>query len=388
MNFDENIDRRNTHSEKWDAMETRYGVSADDGISMWIADMDFRPPQVIQVALSDMLKHGIYGYFGNPDAYIRSIQWWMKHRHGWDVPRSGIFTTHGLVNGTAMCVDTFTDPGDGVILFTPVYHSFAKVISENDRQVIEMELISSNGRYEMDFDTYDATIPTNAKMVVLCSPHNPGGRVWTRSELEQLATFVRRHDLILVSDEIHHDLTFGAKHTPMALIKGIEDRLIMMTATTKTFNIAGGHVGNVIIENPDLQVRFTKRMAALGLSPNSFGLHMATAAYSQDGATWVDELIKYLDGNRELFDAGINAIPGLKSMRLEATYLAWVDFSRTGMTKEDFIARVENHAKIAVNYGSTFGSGGEHFLRFNIGTTRANVKLAVVKMQEAFKDLQ
>jgi cystathionine beta-lyase len=388
MNFDESIDRRSTHSEKWDSMETLYGVSANDGIPMWIADMDFRPPQVVQDALSNMLAHGVYGYFGDQNDYLSSIQWWMKHRHGWNVPRSGIFTTHGLVNGTAMCIDTFTDPGDGVILFTPVYHSFAKVIVANNRQVLEMELVNNNGRYEMDFETYDTIIPTNAKMVVLCSPHNPGGRVWSRDELEQLAAFVRRHDLILVSDEIHHDLTFDIKHTPMALIEGIKDRLIMMTATTKTFNIAGGHVGNVIIESPDLRDRFAKRMTALGLSPNAFGLHMATAAYSDGGAAWLDALVKYLDGNRKLFDAGINAIPGLKSMQLEATFLAWVDFSRTGMTKEDFTARIENSAKIAVNHGPTFGSGGEKFLRFNIGTTRANIELAVTKIQAAFKDLQ
>ena len=174
-----------------------------------------------------------------------------------------------MVNGTAMCIDTFTDPGDGVILFTPVYHSFAKVIIANNRQVVEMELVNNDGRYEMDFDTYDAIIPTNARMVVLCSPHNPGGRVWTRAELERLAAFVRRHNLILVSDEIHHDLTFGIKHTPMALIEGIKDQLIMMTATTKTFNIAGGHVGNVIIESPGLRDRFAKRMTALGSSPNA-----------------------------------------------------------------------------------------------------------------------
>ncbi|MAR04829.1 MAG: hypothetical protein CMK01_05940 [Planktomarina sp.] len=225
-------------------------------------------------------------------------------------------------------------------------------------------------------------------MVIFCSPHNPGGRVWSQTELKQLADFVNRHDLILISDEIHHDLTFGAKHTPMVHINGIKDRLIMMTATTKTFNIAGGHVGNVIIENPELQKLFQKRITALGLSPNAFGLHMATAAYSKDGVIWLDALIKYLEKNRRLFDAGINAIPGLKSMQLEATYLAWVDFSATGMTKEEFTRRVQSQAKIAASHGSTFGRGGEYFLRFNIGTTRKNIELAVKKMKVAFKDLQ
>ena len=388
MNFDEHIDRRNTHSSKWDMMELLYGVSPDDGISMWVADTDFRPPQIVQDKLTEMTEHGIYGYYGGDGPYLDAIQWWMKNRHGWDVPRAGIFTTHGLVHGTAMCVDTFTAPGDGVALFTPVYHAFAKVIHANDREVIELPLGLNDGRYEMDFDAYDAALPAHARMVVLCSPHNPGGRVWSRAELEQVAAFAERHDLILVSDEIHHDLTFGVKHTPMALIEGIANRLIMMTASTKTFNIAGCHSGNVIIDDPDLRARFSKRMQGLGLSPNSFGLHMVTAAYSPQGAEWVDELMHYLDGNRQIFDAGINAIPGVKSMNLDSTYLAWVDFSGTGMTLDEVIARVQKQAKIAANYGPTFGTGGETFLRFNIGTARANVERAVANMQAAFADLQ
>ena len=351
-------------------MEPLYGVSPDDGLAMWGADRDFRPPQAVADSLARLTEHGIYGYFGDDSKYLDAIAWWMKHRHGWEVPRGGIFTTHGLVNGTALCVDTFTEPGDGVVLFTPVYHSFAKVIRANDREVIELPLVQNNGRYEMDFDSYDAALPPHAKMVILCSPHNPGGRVWSRAELQQVAEFCIKHDLLLVSDEIHHDLTFGAKHTAMALIDGISDRLIMMTAASKTFNIAGGHSGNVIIEDPNLRARFAKRMQALGLSPNSFGLHMITAAYSPEGAQWVDELLVYLDGNRKIFDAGINAIPGLTSMPLEATYLAWVDVSGTGMSLQEAIDRVQKRAKIAVNHGPTFGTGGESFLRFNIDCHR------------------
>ena len=206
--------------------------------------------------------------------------------------------------------------------------------------------------------------------------------------MEQVAAFAKRHDLILVSDEIHHDLTFGVKHTPMALIEGISDRLIMMTASTKTFNIAGSHTGNVIIEDPDLRAQFSQRMQGLGLSPNAFGMHMATAAYSPEGAKWVDELVHYLDENHKIFNAGINAIPGVKTMELESTYLAWVDFSGTGMPLVDVIERVQKQAKIAANHGPTYGSGGENFLRFNIGTTRKNIERAVANMQAAFSDLQ
>ena len=388
MNFDKPIDRRNTHSMKWDMMEKLYGVSPDTGISMWVADMDFHPPQCVQDALQNMLDHGVYGYFGNDGAYRNAICWWMEHRHGWSVSPDAIFSTHGLVNGTAMCIDAFTNPGDGVVLFTPVYHAFARVITAADRQVVELPLVNTNGRYEMDFDSYDAQLPDTARMVILCSPHNPGGRVWSKAELQGVAAFAKRHDLILVSDEIHHDLTFGVQHTPMALIDGVADRLVMMTATTKTFNIAGAHLGNVIIENPDLRARFAKRMQAIGLSPNSFGLFMSTAAYSPQGGEWVDALVQYLDGNRKIFDAGVNAIPGLASMPLESTYLAWVDFSGTGMAMADFTNRVQNGAGLAVNHGPTFGTGGEDFLRFNFATPRANVIQAVERLQQAFADLQ
>lgn len=389
MSFDEIIDRRGSHCAKWDKMEAIYGVPADTGIAMWVADMDFRPPAVVQDALKRQVDHGVYGYFGDDSKYLAAIQWWMSHRHGWDVEAEWIFTTHGLVNGTAMCVDAFTAPGDGIVLFTPVYHAFAKVINAAGRKVVECELTNNAGRYEMDFAAYDAQMTGAEKMLILCSPHNPGGRVWTRDELQGVADFAKRHDLVLVSDEIHHDLVMpGHTHIPMAKFDDIRDRLVMMTATTKTFNIAGSHAGNVIIENPDLRAKFGARMAALGLSPNSFGMFMATAAYSQEGAEWVDGLVRYLDGNRQLFDDAINAIPGLASMPLEATYLAWVDFEGTGMSADEYRKRVEQDACIAVNHGPTFGKGGESFLRFNIATPRARVEEACNRLADAFKDLQ
>ena len=389
MSFDEIIDRHGTHSVKWDAMEAIYGVPASDGISMWVADMDFRPPQCISDAVAKMHEHGVYGYYGDDAPYREAICWWMKSRHGWDVDPAGIFTTHGLVNGTAMCVDAFTNPGEGVVLFTPVYHAFAKVISAAGRTVVECEMNNIDGRYELDFDAYDAQMTGNETMLVFCSPHNPSGRVWSKGELQAVAAFAKRHELILVSDEIHHDLVFeGNTHIPMANIAGIEDRLVMMTATTKTFNIAGSHSGNVIIADPDLRARFGARMMAMGLSPNSFGLFMAEAAYSPEGAAWVDDLVQYLDGNRKVFDAGVNAIPDLKSMDMQSTYLAWVDFEDTGMSREEFTARVEQNARIAANHGPTFGKGGDSFLRFNFATPRSRIIEAVERLQTAFGDLQ
>ncbi|MGR3467155.1 MAG: MalY/PatB family protein [Shimia sp.] len=389
MSFDTPIDRRGTHCVKWDMMEAIYGVSPQDGLAMWVADMEFRPPACVQQAVKDMHAHGVYGYFGDDSKYRAAIQWWMAERHGWHLDPSHIFSTHGLVNGTALCVDAFTQPGDGVVLFTPVYHAFARVIAAAEREVVECELVQTDGRYTMDFDAYDAQMTGREKMLILCSPHNPGGRVWTRAELEAVAAFAHRHDLILVSDEIHHDLVFdGATHTPMTAIDGIADRLVMMTAATKTFNIAGSHIGNVIIADPALRTRFAQRMAGLGISPNSFGLFMVTAAYSPKGAAWVDDVVRYIDGNRRLFDDAVNAIPGLRSMPLEATYLSWVDFSGTGMERAEFTRRVEQGAKIAVNHGPTFGTGGESFLRFNIAAPRAQVQEATERLAAAFSDLQ
>jgi len=389
MNFDETIDRIGTHSSKWDMMEPIYGVSPKDGIAMWVADMDFRPPACVSDAIAAMHDHGIYGYFGDEGAYRAAIQWWMKERHGWSLDKDAIFTTHGLVNGTAMCIDAFTAPGDGVVLFTPVYHAFARVIKAAGREVVECQLDIQDGRYLMDFERYDAQMTGRETMVILCSPHNPGGRVWTEAELNDVAAFARRHDLTLVSDEIHHDLVMpGHRHIPMACIDGIEDRLAMLTATTKTFNIAGSHTGNVIIPDPGMRATFAARMAAMGQSANSFGLFMTEAAYSPEGAAWVDALCAYVDGNRKVFDEGVAAIPGARSMPLEATYLAWVDFSGTGLSPADVTARVEKTARIAANYGASFGTGGEECLRFNLATPRARVREAVERLQDAFTDLQ
>ena len=390
MDFDEVIDRRGTHSSKWDTMEELYGVSPDSGLSMWVADMDFRAPKIIQEKLHGINSHGIYGYYGDYKEYNNSIKWWMKNRHNWEIDTSWIFTTHGLVNGTGLCIDAFTKPGDGIILFTPVYYQFSNLVEAARRKVVECPLKLIDNHYHFDFVEYERNLSGDEKMVILCSPHNPGGRVWTKNELQEVAKFAKKHDLVLVSDEIHHDLVYPNKsHTVMPIADpSVCDRLVMMTATTKTFNIAGAHSGNVIISNPNLRQKFSQRIKALGISPNSFGLFMATAAYSPEGAQWLDELLHYIDGNRVIFDKEVNKIPGLSSMPLEGTYLAWVDFSGTGMEEEEFIYRVQEKAKIAVNHGSTFGTGGEKFLRFNLATPRTLVVEATKRLKDAFSDLQ
>ncbi len=287
MSFDEIIDRRNTHSSKWDNMEKIYGVSPDDGLAMWVADMDFKPPQCVLDAVTKQIAHGVLGYFTDTTSYNNAICGWMSRRHGWNVDPNGIFTVHGLGNGTALCLQTFTDPGDAIVLFTPVYHSFARITKASGRTVTECEMKNNNGRYELDFDAYDAVMTGKEKMMIFCSPHNPGGRVWSQSELQQVADFCVKHDLILVSDEIHHDLVFsGQKHIPMPnAVPAISNRLVMMTATSKTFNLAGSHTGNVIVEDAILRQKFADTMSMLSISANSFGLYMAEAAYT-GGDAW------------------------------------------------------------------------------------------------------
>lgn len=390
MDFDKITNRFGTKSVKWDRMEAAYGVPADGGLPMWVADTDFAAPQVVLDKMQSLVDHGIFGYVNLDDDYHGAISWWMKTRHDWHVDPSWIFTTTGLVNAIGLCLDTFTAPNDGVVLFTPVYHSFAKVIRAAGRQVVNCPLVNNDGHYEMDFAAYDAAMTGNETMVILCSPHNPGGRVWTREELQGLADFCKRHDLKLISDEIHHDLIFpGHKHIPMPNVdRSIVDRIIMLTAPSKTFNVAGLHTGNVIIEDDALRAKFAARMNSLSLAGNSVGQFVATAAYSPDGAAWVDDLMAYLDGNRQMFDATIAAIPGLTSMPLDSTFLAWVDFSGTGMTPDEFTTRVEQVAKIAVNHGDTFGPGGENFVRFNFGTQRSRINEACDRLRAAFGDLQ
>jgi len=389
MDFDEIIDRSGTHCNKWDNAQKFYNVPKEGCLPMWVADTDFRAPRNVLDAMQRMIDHGVFGYGGDQQAYEAAIDWWMTHRHGWPVRPEWIFTTTGLVNAIGLCLDTYTAPGDGIVIFPPVYHAFSRVIKAAGREVVNAPLVRQGDRYELDLDAAQAALTGREKMIVFCSPHNPVGRVWTREELESIAEFARRNDLILVSDEIHHDLVFsGHTHIPMARIDGILDRLIMLTAISKTFNTAGMHVGNVIIPDDTLRTAFDKRMKALSLATHTMGMTMVTACYSPEGAAWVDAQVSYLEANRKLFDAGVNAIPGLRSIPLEGTYLAWVDFADTGMEPTEFIARVEQGAGIAANHGDSFGPGGETFLRFNLGTQRVRIEEAVARLQTAFADLQ
>ncbi|MEL7229412.1 MAG: MalY/PatB family protein [Pseudomonadota bacterium] len=388
--FDEPIDRRNTNCAKWDALSSLYNMDQNDSLAMWVADMEFKPPQSVLDALHGMIDHGVFGYFGDQTAYRAAITGWMERRHGWSVDPDAIFTTYGLGHAIALSIQTWTDPGDSIILFTPVYHVFSKLVRANDRDVVESPLtVDDAGLYRMDLEALEARLTGKEKMIIFCSPHNPGGRVWSAQELLAVGAFARKHDLVLICDEIHHDLVFdGAKHTVMATLDGAPmERLVMLTAASKTFNIAGPHSGNVIIPDAALRETFAKTMLAHSIQPNSVGLVMTQAAYN-GGEAWLEAALDYLAQNKRIFDEAINAIPGLSSMPLQGTYLAWVDFSGTGMSAEEFTARVEKDARIATNHGPTFGTGGETRLRFNLACPRAQLHEAVERLQKAFADLQ
>lgn len=389
MNFDAPIDRRNTGAAKWHSMEKTYGVSQDEGIPMWVADMDFKSPDAVIQAGIDLATTGIFGYHGDYTSYHQAIVDWMQTRHDWTIKPNWIFTTHGIVNAVAIALHAYTQPDDEVILFTPVYHAFDRTIKVADRRVIECILPVIEGQFELDFNTYETQITDKTKMMILCSPHNPGGRIWTPDELRQIAAFCEKHDLILISDDIHHDLIFpGHKFTPMAVAApDSAQRLITLTAPSKTFNVAGNHTGNAIIADPKLHAQYSKSMAALSISPNLFGVKMSQAAYL-GGAEWLDALMLYLDENRKILTDGLSEIPGVRVMPMQATYLTWVDFTDTGMELSEVIERVQNRAKVVANHGPSFGSGGECHLRFNIGIQKARVVEAVARIQAAFADMQ
>ena len=327
IDFDEVIDRCDTHSQKWDDLEKNYGVSADSGIPLWVADMDFRAPPPVNAALQRMVDHGVHGYYGDDTSFRTAMAGWMQRRHGWTIEPEWALQTHGLVNAIAMVIQACSAPGEGVIIFSPVYHAFARIISANDRRMVASPLRVEDNRFHMDIGALEASLTGDERILLLCSPHNPGGRVWSAGELRDVAAFCERNDIILVSDEVHHDLVMPGHnhHVTACVAPEVGDRLVTLVATSKTFNIAGIETGSMLISNPVLRRRVAKARSAMSISNNRFGMIMAEAAY-QDGDEWLDSLLTYLDGNRRALNRGIEGVPGLSVMNLEATYLAWVDF--------------------------------------------------------------
>jgi cysteine-S-conjugate beta-lyase len=391
FDFDRVVERRGTHASKWDHMARLSGIESADAIPMWVADMDFAAPSGVTAALTAEIQRAIHGYYADTGSWAAALVDWMARRHSLRVDPSWVSPTPGIVSGLGLILQAVSAPGDEVVIFPPAYHAFRKIIVANERRILDAQLVETAGRYAMDLDALRGKLTPRTKVVFLCSPHNPGGTAWSADELRALARFCAAHDLILVSDEIHCDLVFsGAKHTPtLAAAPEIADRLITCVAATKAFNLAGAHVGACVTSNAALKQRLDARIAASGLgSYNGFGM-IATEAAWRTGEAWLDALLPYLAASRDLLDARIEAAaPGARSMRLDGTYLAWVDFSATGLTPEDVAARVAKRARIFASPGEQFGPGGKTWLRFNFATPRSILEDALGRLDDAFADLR
>jgi cysteine-S-conjugate beta-lyase len=391
FDFDRVIERRGTHASKWDNMARLSGIEAADAIPMWVADMDFAAPPGVTEALVAETRRGVHGYYADTGSWATALVDWLRRRHDLSVDPAWVSATPGIVAGLGLILQAVSEPGDDVVVFPPAYHAFRRIILANERRILDAQLWPRNGRYEMPLERLRAQLTPRTKVVFFCSPHNPGGTVWTVDEIRALAAFCAEHDLILVSDEIHADLVFaGAKHVPtLSAAPEVADRLITCVAATKTFNLAGAHVGACITSNAALKRRLDARIMASGLgSYNSFGMLTTEAAW-RTGEPWLEALLRYLTVNRDLFDAGIAAaVPGARSMPLAATYLAWVDFSETGLSADEVAARVKGRARIFASPGSQFGPGGETWLRFNFATPRSLLEEALGRLEEAFGDLR
>lgn len=391
FDFDRVIPRRGTHSSKWDNIAKLSGIVAPDAIPMWVADMDFAAPPGVTAALAAEVERGTHGYYADTGTWAEALADWMARRHKLKVDPAWVSPTPGIVSGLGLILQALTEPGDEVVVFPPVYHAFRRIIVANQRRIFDANLVEANGRYAMDLGALAAKLTPRTKIVFLCSPHNPGGTVWSPAELQALAAFCIKHNLILVSDEIHCDLVFpGARHTPtLTAAPECADRLITCVAATKTFNLAGAHVGACFTSNADFKKRLDARIMASGVgSYNSFGM-IATEAAWRTGEAWLDALLPYLARNRDLLHTRIEAAaPGARAMKLDATYLAWVDFAGTGLAPEEVAKRVKQSARIFASPGEQFGPGGETRLRFNFATPRPILEEAFGRLDEAFRDLR
>jgi cystathionine beta-lyase len=391
FDFDRVIERRGTHASKWDMMARLSGIDAADAIPMWVADMDFAAPPGVTEALREEVNRATHGYYANTGTWATALSEWMERRHGLHVDPNWVTQTPGVVSGLGLILQAVTAPGDEVVVFPPAYHAFRRIILVNERCILDAQLVQRQGRYVMDLDALRARLTPRTKIVFFCSPHNPGGNAWSPDEIRALAALCAERDLILVSDEIHCDLVFaGSKHTPtLAAAPDIADRLITCVAATKTFNLAGAHVGACFTSNASIKRAIDARVMASGLgSYNSFGM-IATEAAWRTGDAWLDALLPYLAANRDLLDRRIEAAaPGARSMRLDATYLAWVDFAATGLSPEEVAGRVKEKARIFASPGPQFGPGGETWLRFNFATPRPILEDALARLENAFSDLR
>ncbi|OXS77629.1 MalY/PatB family protein [Domibacillus enclensis] len=386
--FDEVIERRGTHAVKWDGLKTVFG--REDVLPMWVADMDFKAPDEVSEAIQKAAAHGIFGYTIVPDSTKEVIVNWMQSRHHWSVQKEWLLFNHGVVPSIGAAVEALTKPGDAVIVQPPVYNPFFEMIERNERKLVHNELLLKDGRYEMDFADLEEKIQTEkAKMVVLCSPHNPGGRVWTKEELTTLCEICEKHNVYLVSDEIHADLTREPnKHLPAAsLSERYAAFTVTLVAPSKTFNLAGLQASALIIPNKDIRTRLQKVFARQGqFTLNQLGIAGMEAAY-RHGSEWLEEALDYIQENARLVkEYAEKNIPSISVMEPEGSYLVWVDCRSLGLPDKELLDLFLVHG-VALGNGAKYGPGGEGFMRINVACPRATVEETMNRMKKAVESL-
>ena len=382
--FDTLIDRGGTHALKW---EFRRHCRERDIIPLWVADMDFAAPEGVRRAVRERAAHGVYGYTLLPESYYQAVISWMLRRFGWEVHKKWIVFTPGVVPALNFAVQAFTEPGDRIIVQPPVYYPFFLAVENNGRELAHNPLRTEDGRSRMDLDHLRAVIDGRTRLLILCSPHNPTGRVWSEEELKGLAEVCAQHDLIILSDEIHADLVSpGHTQAPLAaLLPEMADRIVTCTSPNKTFNIAGLQTANTIIPDKQLRQRFQQAVHSSGIElANAFGVVALEAAYTAEGEEWLERLLDYLWGNYALlleFAAG--RIPDIRISSLEGTYLAWLDCRALHPNDKQLKDLLLGHG-VWLDEGSKFGPGGEGFLRLNIACPRSLLEKALERMAAAF----
>ncbi|MGG0644555.1 MalY/PatB family protein [Sporosarcina gallistercoris] len=387
-NFDTVVDRMKSSSVKWDGAEALFGEK--DLLPLWVADMDFKVPEEVSRAVADKAAHGIFGYTIREESYYQSIIEWMKTRHNWTIEKEWICHSPGVVTALSLAVQAYTNPGDKVIVQPPVYYPFMKVTETNGREVVFNPLVNNKGTYEMDFEDLLSKIDASVKLLMLCNPHNPGGFVWKKEDLQRLGDICMEHGILVISDEIHSDLVFKkGSHVPFAsLSEQFAQNSITCTAPSKTFNLAGLQTSNIIIPNEELREKFAAETDrnAIGM-PNSFGPVATEAAYTY-GGQWLDEVMNYVEGNLKFItDYFAEYVPAMKVLPLEATYLAWIDCTDLGMTPEELETFFLSKAHVALNQGKVFGPGGEGFVRMNLACSRSIVEKAAKQIKDAVNTL-
>lgn len=387
LNFDILTERKNTNCLKYD-FAVRRG-KPEDVLPLWVADMDFKISSYIQEALQKQAEHGIYGYSEAGQEYFEALKAWMQKHHGWEVDEKWLIKTPGVVFALAMAVKAFTKEGDGVIIQQPVYYPFSEVIKDNGRRIINNRLIQDeSGKYQMDFgDLEEKIVQEKAKLLFLCNPHNPVGRVWSREELEKLGDICQKHRVIVVSDEIHEDFVYQGRHQVFANVKKeYQDFTITCTAPSKTFNIAGLQVSNIFIANPRLKQKIRKEINAVGYSQlNAAGLFACQAAY-QKGEEWYQAMLAYVKENIAYTKQFVETrLPGVKMAEPEGTYLVWMDFRGLGLADSELEELIVKKAGLWLDSGSIFGDEGRGFQRVNVACPRKTLKLALTKLEKAIR---